>query len=63
MMEGRMPEAKESIQRAQTLANPSDASEQSHVAAFAQLLNGQPQHARQTVKSHVIDYPRDAMVA
>ncbi|MEO1555731.1 MAG: tetratricopeptide repeat protein [Pseudomonadota bacterium] len=63
MMEGRMPEAKEAIQRAQTLANPSDAREQSHVAAFAHLLNGQPRQARQTVKNHVMDYPRDAMAA
>ncbi|MEO9576328.1 MAG: tetratricopeptide repeat protein [Tateyamaria sp.] len=63
MMEGRVPEAKEAIHRAQGLADPTDAREQSHVAAFAYLLSGQPQQARKTIKNHVIDYPRDAMAA
>jgi len=63
MMEGRMPEAKDAIFRAQALANPSDDREQSHVAAFVFLLDGKPQQARRTIKDHVVDHPRDAMAA
>ncbi|MEM9433975.1 MAG: tetratricopeptide repeat protein [Pseudomonadota bacterium] len=63
MMEGRMPEAKEAICRAQALTNASDHREQTHVAAFASLLEGKPQQARNIIKAHVIEHPRDAMAA
>ena len=63
MMEGRMPEAKEAILRAKALSKSSNEREQSHVAAFAYLLDGKPQMARKTIRSHVREYPRDAMAA
>jgi len=63
MMEGRMPEAKDAVLRARALADPSDNREQSHVAALVFLINGKPQQARNTIKDHVIAYPRDAMAA
>jgi len=63
MMEARMPEAKDAIVRAQGLVIFSSDRERSHVAAFVFLLNGNPQGARATIKSHVRDYPRDAMAA
>ncbi|WP_299611757.1 tetratricopeptide repeat protein [uncultured Tateyamaria sp.] len=63
MMEGRMPEAKQAIARAQTLANGSDDRESGHLAAFAALLDGRPHDARNIVQAHVRDYPRDALAA
>jgi len=63
MMEGRMPEAKDAISRAQALANPSDDREQSHIAAIMFLLYGKAKEARNAVRGHVLSHPRDAMVA
>ena len=63
MMEGRMPEAKAALARAQALDSSSDDRERSHVAAFTSLLGGNPQQARQIIQSHVRDHPRDAMAA
>ena len=40
MMEGRMPAAQQAIAQAQSLADPANAQEQSHIAAFAYLLSG-----------------------
>jgi tetratricopeptide (TPR) repeat protein len=63
MMEARGPEAKAAIARAQALAASLDDRHQTHVAAFAALLEGNPQRARATVKAHVIAHPRDALAA
>ena len=63
MMEGRMPDAKAAITRAEALADPSDDRARSHIGAFVLLRSGQPKEARATIKAHVRDYPRDAMAA
>lgn len=63
MMEGRMPQAKQSLANAQSLSASCDDREQSHIAAFSALLDGNPAKARQIVRDHVRDHPRDAMAA
>ncbi|WP_282159328.1 tetratricopeptide repeat protein [Shimia thalassica] len=63
MMEGRMPEAKAAITRAETLVASANDREQNHVAAFAALFQGNPKGARSTVRALVRDHPRDAMAA
>jgi tetratricopeptide (TPR) repeat protein len=63
MMEGRMPEAKAALARAQTLAPAATPREQAHVAALSLVLSGQVAAARAAVRAHVRAYPRDAMVA
>ncbi|RED14085.1 tetratricopeptide repeat protein [Pontivivens insulae] len=63
MMEGRGADAKAALSRAQATANPDDAREASHIAAFAALLSGQPGQARTIVAQHVRQFPRDALAA
>jgi tetratricopeptide (TPR) repeat protein len=63
MMEGRMPEAKGAIACAQTFTGQLNDREQTHIAAFALLVAGKPHLARETIKAHVKDYPRDALAA
>ena len=63
MMDGRMPQAKEALSRARELAVSTSEREQAHVAAFAALFDGNPSKARDIVKTHVSNYPRDAMAA
>ena len=63
MMEGRMPEARDAIARAQEVSDPSDDRALSHIAAIVQVMNGEPKQARKTVKDHVLKHPRDAMAA
>ncbi|MEO9463825.1 MAG: tetratricopeptide repeat protein [Marinomonas sp.] len=62
MMTGDMPAAKAAIATATELAS-GNARDASHVAAFAALLSGDPAGARRLVKAHVLDHPRDALVA
>ncbi|MBM1556290.1 tetratricopeptide repeat protein [Sulfitobacter mediterraneus] len=63
MMSGQMPLAKAAIERAQTLAAKLDIRQCQHVECFVLLFAGQPRKARTLVKSHVRDYPRDALAA
>ncbi len=63
MMAGRMPDAKTALARAQELAPAADDRERAHIGAFASLLDGKPVVARDAIKSHVRDHPRDAMAA
>ncbi len=62
-MAGRMAEAKTAIARAGVLAVRADGRERAHVGAIALLLEGKPGKAREAVKAHVRDHPRDAMAA
>jgi len=62
-MAGRMPEAKAAIAQAGALAARADSRERAHVGAIALLLDGKPGKARDAVKAHVRDHPRDAMAA
>jgi tetratricopeptide (TPR) repeat protein len=63
MMSGEMPQAKATISRAQELGRELDNRQRQHIECVALLLSGQPQKARELVKSHVHDHPRDALVA
>ncbi len=63
MMSGQMPQAKAAIRRAQDLSSKLDSRQRQHIECIALLLSGQPNKARPLVKSHVRDYPRDALVA
>jgi predicted Zn-dependent protease len=63
MMSAQMPEAKTAITRAHALAANLDIRQRQHVECLALLLSGQPQKARALVKAHVLDHPRDALVA
>lgn len=63
MMSGQMPQAKAAIEQAQTLAVKLDLRQRQHVECFVVLFAGQPRKARALVKSHVRDYPRDALAA
>lgn len=63
MMSGQMPQAKAAISRAQDLCKKLDTRQRQHIECIALLLAGKPNEARALVKSHVRDYPRDALVA
>ena len=63
MMSGQMQAAKDSISRAQELASTLDGRQLQHIECLALLLSGQPQNARALVKAHVLEFPRDALVA
>jgi tetratricopeptide (TPR) repeat protein len=63
MMEGRIPDAKAEIARAEELAQSADQRERDHIAAFSLLLAGKPAATREAVRAHVRDHPRDAMAA
>jgi hypothetical protein len=63
MMSGQIPQAKAAISRAQDLSHSLDNRQKQHIACVALLLSGQPDKARALVKSHVREYPRDALVA
>jgi tetratricopeptide (TPR) repeat protein len=63
MMAGQMPKAKEEIIKAQQLADKLDKRQRQHIECMALVLSGQSQKARQYVKRHVSEFPRDALVA
>ncbi|MBL4767283.1 MAG: tetratricopeptide repeat protein [Rhodobacteraceae bacterium] len=63
MMSGQMPQAKAAISRAQELGANLDHRQSQHIECMALLLSGQAQKARELVKKHVRDYPRDVLVA
>ena len=63
MMAGQMAAAKSAISRAQDLSAKLDTRQRQHTECVALLLSGQSQKARELVRSHVLEYPRDALVA
>lgn len=63
MYAGDMGAIKPAMARAQELAGGTSAREQAHIDMFALLFSGKPVEARAAVDAHVLDHPRDAMVA
>lgn len=63
MMGGRMQDARAAMARAESLLDTLDDRERSHIGAFSALFGGNPKGAREAVKAHVFQHPRDAMVA
>ncbi|AXI49037.1 tetratricopeptide repeat protein 38 family protein [Sulfitobacter sp. SK012] len=63
MMSGQMPQAKAAITRAQELGSNLDSRQRQHIECMVLLSSGQPKQARELVKNHVRDYPRDALIA
>ena len=60
-VQGRGPEAKVPLARARELAPRTTAREQSHIAIFAKILEGQGAAALAATREHVQTWPRDAM--
>lgn len=63
MMAGQMPQAKIAITKAGELGSKLDKRQRQHIECMALLLSGQAVKAREHVKSHVIEFPRDALIA
>lgn len=63
MMAGDMAAAKLAIDRALTLSDGCTTRERRHIAAFGLLFQGKPAECRAAVREHVLDHPRDAMIA
>jgi tetratricopeptide (TPR) repeat protein len=63
MMAGQMPQAKEEISKAQQLGQKLDKRQRQHIECMSLVLSGQSQKARPYIKSHVTEFPRDALVA
>lgn len=63
MMAGDMAGAKAALAQAQALLPGCTDRERSHVGCLALLMAGRAPEARQAIKAHVLDWPRDAMVA
>lgn len=63
MYAGDMAAVKPAIARAQELSGGTSSREQAHIDMFALLFSGKPVEARAAVEAHVLDHPRDAMVA
>ncbi len=60
---GDMAAAKSAMNNAHTVAKNLDAREQSHVNAFGLLIDGKGAEAYAAIRTHVDEYPRDALVA
>lgn len=63
MYENDMVGAKAAITRAEALKANLDDRERRHVDIFAAMLSGQPVVARDAIKAHVTETPRDALAA
>ena len=63
MMGGDVPQAKQSILRAQDLVAKATIRERQHTETLSLLISGQPTKSRLLVQAHVKDYPRDALAA
>lgn len=63
MYEADMDGARAALARAEAVASGVSAREAAHIAMFALLLSGKPVEARRAVEAHVLEWPRDAMVA
>jgi len=59
---GRGREARDPLARALALAPATTTREQSHIAIFARILNGQGAEAVAMISEHIKEWPRDAMV-
>ncbi len=63
MMAGDMPGAKAALAKGAALQDQTDARAQRHIEAFALLFAGRAAECRALVRAHVLEHPRDAMVA
>ncbi|SMP27290.1 tetratricopeptide repeat protein [Shimia sagamensis] len=63
MMTGDMPAAKAALAQAQACAAHSSPREKAHINLFALMLSGKAVEAREAVRAHVREYPRDALAA
>ena len=63
MMAGDMAGAKAALAQAEALLPGCTDRERSHIGCLALLLAGKAAQARAAIKAHVLDWPRDAMVA
>ncbi len=63
MYQGDMAQAKAAMAKAEALKPSVSAREAAHIDAFAALFSGNPVEARARTEAHVLDHPRDAMVA
>ena len=61
-VEGRMSEALESKRAAQFLAGRATAEEQSQIAALSRTIDGDGPAAIASIKEHLGDYPRSALL-
>lgn len=60
---GNLPAAKVALQKARELNHGLDAREQSHLHALGLLLDGKGAEAYLAIRTHVDNYPRDALIA
>lgn len=60
-VQGRGPDAKPPLARAKELAPGTTAREQSHIAIFVKILEGEGAAALESTREHVKTWPRDAM--
>ena len=60
---GNLPGAKVALQKARELNHGLDAREQSHLHALGLLLDGKSAEAYRAIRTHVDNYPRDALIA
>ena len=58
-----MPGARAAIARARELADELRGKEPAHVHAMELLIDGKAAEARRAVRTHVAEYPRDALIA
>ncbi|MEE4235979.1 MAG: tetratricopeptide repeat protein [Anderseniella sp.] len=63
MSAGRVAEAKAANEQAKALAASATQRERDHIGTIALLLSGEAAKACQAVRAHVLEHPRDAMVA
>lgn len=63
MTAGDMSAARATLEKAQGLATGTSDREQQHIKANVLMANGQGPKARQVVERHVLDHPRDVLVA
>ena len=63
MLQVRVAEAKESIQRAQELAAGVSRREQQHIEATALFVNGNGPQSLALIRQHLAEFPRDALMS
>lgn len=63
MYAGDMAAIKPAMEKAVALAGGISAREKAHIEVFSLLCSGKPVEARAAVETHVLEHPRDAMVA
>lgn len=60
---GNIAQAQSAMERAEALTEGTTAREKSHVAALGLMISGQLPQAYSAIRAHVLEYPRDALIA